>query len=350
LDARILSWRWLADLGGDFIMGKMVLGYKPNQFTTPDVFKYEMSLYAKSVYVFLQRCYTVEGETVPSKNEIAYYVGCSKRKVDDAVKELEEAGLIQIIKRKKGPKENDTNMYIIYHPEQIQELEQLPPYEEVKYKKKKKNQKPSAGDAPPKNLVQEMHYPEKSGAGDALPPEKASNDAGSQKNLVQEMHGTRLLDLDSKIDSNISDDEEIKLAFKKHFKEEISDKQAESFVDIAVEKGLSLEEVISEMEYISKRVKIKTTAAATLYSSLNAGGWAKKKREEASQRPKKPKHRLVRRKPKTSDLPEAIASQLEEAQSVQTKTDSTADEDQQALIKAKLAKMAELNKRKNPAI
>jgi hypothetical protein len=83
---------------------------------------------------------------------------------------------------------------------------------------------------------------------------------------------------------------------------------------------------------------------------LNAGGWAKKKREEASQRPKKPKHRLVRRKPKTNDLPEAIEAQLEKVQSAQTKTESTADEDQQALIKAKLAKMAELNKRKNPAI
>lgn len=337
------SWRQGADQEEDFFMGKMILGYKPNQFTAPDIFKYDISHYAKFTYVYLQRHFTVEGEVAPSKKEIAYYIDCSKRKVDDAIKELEEVGLIQIIRRKKGPKENDTNLYIIYHPEQIEGIKLLPPYEEIKYKKKK--QKPNAGDALPKNLMQEMHYPEKPNAGDALPLEDRRNNTDSNKNLVQEMHGTRLLDLDREIDSNpipddsnLSDEEMIKIAFRKHFKEEISDKQAESFVDVAVEQGLSLEEVIDEMKYIEQKVTIKTTAAATLYSSLSAGGWAKKKQEEAAKKEQKPKRRLVRKKPEK--LPEMLRLQMEEQQPPEP-VNSEESNERIANIQAKLKQMNE---------
>lgn len=297
-------------------MGKMILGYKQNQFTAPDIFKYDISLYAKLTYVFLQRYYVVEGEVAPSKNEIAHYLGCSKRKVDDAIKELEEVGLIQIVRRKKGPKENDTNLYIIYHPEQIEGLKLLPPYEEIKYTKKK--QKPSAGDALPKNLVQEMHYPEKSSAGDALPTDEARNDADSDKNLVHDLHSTISLSLElDSIDESLSDEEIIKIQFKKHLKEDISIKQAETLVEAALQQGLSLDEVIEEIEYIAKNVKIKKTAAGTLYTSLSEGGWAKKKREQAErekQEEQKQKHRLVRKKkemPRNKKLPEALRMQLE---------------------------------------
>lgn len=319
-------------------MAKMILGYKPNQFTAPDIFKYDISHYAKSVYVFLQRCYTVEGETAPSKNEIAYYVACSKRKVDDAIKELEEVGLIQIIRRKKSPKVNDTNLYIIYHPDQIEELKLLVPYEEIKYAKKK--QKSGAGDALPKKVVQEMHYPEKGGAQDALPFEESRNDADSQKKLVQEMHGTisTSLDIDSLEDSSISDEEIIKKTFKEHLKEDISLKQAEAFVDVALEKALSLDEVIDEIQYIAKHVKIKKTASGTLYTSLNEGGWSKKKREEAEkvkQEQRKPKRRLTR-KPSGSDLPQSLREQQAQPAAPEQEQDWS---DQEAEIRAKLKEL-----------
>lgn len=311
------AMRPTGEMGG-FFMDKLIRGYKPNEFNTPDIFKYKTNLTANArlVYLFLIRHYAIEGDTAPSKNEIAYYLESSKRTVDNAMKELIEVGLVQVIHRKKTPTQNDNNMYIFYHPEQVG-FELKTPYEELKYKKqkatKKVRQKSSAKNA--LLVVQNLHHQENSGAKIALPPQESSIDAGSCDLVVQKLHGTSLLDLDRKIDSeyipndhDLSDEEAIKLAFKKYFKVEITDKQAESFVDIAVEQGLTLEEVLAEMEYISKYVKIKTTSAATLYSSLSAGGWAKKKREEATKKQQKPKRRLARK----VSLPQSIQKQLEE--------------------------------------
>jgi DNA-binding transcriptional regulator YhcF (GntR family) len=333
-------------MGGFFMKhgDKLIRGYKPSEFNTPDIFKYKTNLTANArlVYLFLIRHYAIEGDTAPSKNEIAYYLECSKRTVDEAIKELIKAGLVQVIHRKKKPKQNDNNMYIFYHPEQVG-IELKQPFEELKYKKQKATKKLRQGSAEiaPPEVVQKLHHSETSSAEIALPSEKPNNDADFAKQVVQKLHGTSLLDLDRLIDSETeySDEQIVKIAFKEYFKEEISDKQAESFVDVAVEQALSLQEIVAEMDYIVGNVKIKTTAAATLYSSLNAGGWAKKKKEEAEKKPVKPKRRLAR---KPNRLPESIQS--EEQDPGETNELPLSEEElaqKQAAIKEKLRRMNE---------
>jgi predicted transcriptional regulator len=328
---------------------KLIRGYKPNEFNTPDIFKYKTNLTANArlVYLFLIRHYAIEGDTAPSKNEIAYYLECSKRTVDEAIKELIKAGLVQVVHRKKKPKQNDNNMYIFYHPEQVgMELKQ--PFEELKYKKQKATKKLRQGSAnfAPLEVVQNLHH-SKSGSAEIAPPsQESNNDAGFDEQVVQKLHGTSLLDLDRLIDSDTeySDEQIIKIAFKEYFKEEISDKQAESFVDVAVEQALSLYEIIVEMDHIVRNVRIKTTAAATLYSSLNAGGWAKKRKEEAEKKSEKPKRRLVRGKPKTdkaSGLPKTLKWQLDEGEQEPKKYNEEELADKQASIQEKLRLMNE---------
>src|SRR5690554_2422727 len=127
-------------------MDKIKRGSKRN-FTIVQniIFSLEISVYAKLVYVYLNKCADEEGQAFPSYNTIAENCSCSRRKAIEAIKELKEICLLEVQQRKiikEGKPSNTSNLYTIYD-------EPTTLVQEVHH--------PSAGDAPP--LVQEMHHP-----------------------------------------------------------------------------------------------------------------------------------------------------------------------------------------------
>lgn len=338
-------------------MSKMIRGYKKEEFHTPDVFSIDMSEHAKITYMYLQRLMDVEGDVSPSHNEVAHYCGFSQSTAKRAIKELENMDLIKIINRKKSHKENDTNLYVVYHPKQIETLKMLATWEEVKFKKKGKK-KPMVTQTLPLKTHGHTDHTLKPMVTQTPPSCETSDIKGFEKTHGHTDQVTSLLDrLDSLVlDSTLSDQEIIKISFKEIFKTEINSKQSDSFIDIASEVDLSIQEVIEEMMYIQKEVKIKTTPDRVLYKSLVAGGWLKKKKEEESKKEQEkqvPKKKLKRGKwsknsrsiRKEDKLPRAVIAQLENQElnepllPEQPSSLGGTLEEKQARVKAKIAAM-----------
>ena len=81
----------------------------------------------KLVYLYLVRCLDVDQRVMPSHKTIAKHTQLSRSTVKRCLQVLANYGLIEIINRfKEGTKENDTNYYIVYHPNQGKGLKRLP--------------------------------------------------------------------------------------------------------------------------------------------------------------------------------------------------------------------------------
>jgi hypothetical protein len=339
------------DQGGGFFMDKMILNYKPNQYSAPDIYKYDLGKHAKNVYNYLHRHFSVEGNNAPSKNEMAYYIGFSKRTIDEGINELNKVGLIQIIPQidRKG---QHSNTYLINHPEQVEGLKLLPPYTEIKMKNTKASKKkPSADIAPHADYASRKN----SGGADIAPPH--ANIARGTENEekqevsdtpVQNMHpftSNSLVEVSNSLveDDQITDEELIQTKFLKTVGKEISFEQAEKMVEKAAEKGLSLEEVYDEIEYTAK--KARSNPAGHLFTSLSKGGYYKtKKQKEAQKKETQSKRKRLARRPikRKPDLPESIQS--EEQETGETNELPLSEEElaqKQAAIKEKLRLMNE---------
>lgn len=344
-------------------MDKMILNYKPNQYSAPDIYKYDLGKHAKNVYNYLHRHFSVEGNNAPSKNEMAYYIGFSKRTIDEGINELSKVGLIQIIQQidEKG---QHSNTYLINHPEQVEGMKLLLPYAEVKMKKiEAAKKKPSA------NIAPHAKYAPRENTGDAkYAPPYANIARGTENEEKQEVSDTPMqnmhpftstslvLDSNSLVeDASITDEELIQTKFLKTVGKEITFEQAEKMIEKASEQDLSLEEVYEEIEYTAKKACI--NPAGHLFTSLSKGGYYKtKKQKEAKKKEvkQKPRHRLARKpkidQPSGSGLPESFESQSAAPEPQQEDLEDWSK--QQADIKAKLEEMNkrfEQSKQKTPA-
>jgi hypothetical protein len=133
--------------GGDFFMQEnMQRGWKKDEFSSPDVVwlldldgqvieivKGKSRVInvsgagVKLVYLYLVRCLDVDQRVMPSHKTIAKHTQLSRSTVKRCLQVLANYGLIEIINRfKEGTKENDTNYYIVYHPNQVKGLKRLP--------------------------------------------------------------------------------------------------------------------------------------------------------------------------------------------------------------------------------
>ncbi|TCS92215.1 hypothetical protein [Hazenella coriacea] len=118
---------------------KVMRGWKKQEFNTPDnVWNLKLEgVYrekrkdqmkesklsgtsVKLVYIYLLRCLDVFGEVFPSYRKIGEATEMSSKQVERCVNFLCEIKLIEKRKRyKKDSKERDSNLYVIYHPDQI---------------------------------------------------------------------------------------------------------------------------------------------------------------------------------------------------------------------------------------
>jgi len=162
------------------------------------IFDLDLSIYAKMVYVYLNRCADTEGHSFPSYKTIAEKCSCSRRTAIDAIKALQDIGLLSVKKRmmKKNEKLIHTsNLYTIYDeptPGVVQEMHH-----------------PSAGDA--LGVVQEMHHPSAGDAPNQYPITKTHiiNTQSINSPISDSQQTKEVLPLDGLIDE--SEDDEIYL-------------------------------------------------------------------------------------------------------------------------------------------
>lgn len=77
------------------------------------IFEQDISIFAKSIYLYLCRCADGQGESFPSHADIAKKCSMSVRKVADAIKELEKIGLLTKETRRNKKGGQTSNLYTI---------------------------------------------------------------------------------------------------------------------------------------------------------------------------------------------------------------------------------------------
>ena len=102
---------------------RLVRGWKKDEFSTPfaifQVGSPILDTKSLATYIYLVSRLEMDGKAIPSFSDIAKACCFSVKTAERAIERLEKVGLIKRIHRWKGPKQKDSNLYIIYHPEQI---------------------------------------------------------------------------------------------------------------------------------------------------------------------------------------------------------------------------------------
>ena len=92
-----------------------------------DIFKQDLKTVEIVTYLYLCRCGNHGGTAFPSYQNIADNCKIGKRTAIDAVKSLQEKGLLVKIIRPKDDKDNYTNIYEVAIPKSIQSATDAPP-------------------------------------------------------------------------------------------------------------------------------------------------------------------------------------------------------------------------------
>ncbi|WP_304459022.1 helix-turn-helix domain-containing protein [Alicyclobacillus sendaiensis] len=101
---------------------KVRKGWSENWFRCPNsIYDIDyISGYAKAVYIFLCRCADGEGQSFPGYNAIAKAIGFGRTRTIEAIKELEQAGLlVKEHRRNEETGEYYSNLYTVIHPDDV---------------------------------------------------------------------------------------------------------------------------------------------------------------------------------------------------------------------------------------
>lgn len=295
-------------------MSQLIRGWKRDEFSAPfaiwEVDPKVLDTKSKITYLYLASKLDSDGQSAPGFSEIAQACSFSLRSAKYAVSILEKVGLIQRIQRWKSPKQKDTNLYILHHPEQVG---LIPSYSGAS------NASPGAKNALP-------------GAGNAL-----GGSATDAPPSVTAAPNNMLVGLSVVSKLDISDIDKINFVWKQAFGERLNDIRAEGLIDYGKESGLDVEGIIKIIKDVAIHVDhFKKSPYATVLAAVKEGGW---KFDAPASKPKPKKEGKRSSQKGNSDLPKSIQKQME--QEAEGYEESEVDPEVQREILEELERMRE---------
>ena len=294
-------------------MSQLIRGWKRDEFSAPfaiwEVDPKILDTKSKITYLYLASKLDTDGQATPGYNEIAHACSFTPKSAKRAVEILEKVGLLQKINRWKGPKQKDTNLYILHHPEQVGLIA------------RGRDTKSLPGDIKslPRDTVSLGGRDTKS-----LP-----GDTGTLNNMFVGLSVVGELD--------ISDVDKINFVWKQAFGERLNDIRAEGLIDYGKESGLDVEGIIKIIKDVAIHVDhFKKSPYATVLAAVKEGGW------EFGTPASKPKSKREGKRSSQkgdSDLPKSIQKQME--QEAEGYKESKVDPEVQREILEELERMRE---------
>lgn len=305
-------------------MARLERGWVKDEFSAPrSIWKTALDQKCKIIYLYLVDQLEEGGD--PSHAEIARACSCSERTSERATDILHELGLIEKIKRPiPGKKANDTNLYIIHHPDQVDGL----PWLEAKKGK---------GKVATQSRQVEVATQSRQEVATQSRQEVATQ---SRQGSDTESVNSQSVESVSQSVISLSPEEIVNDYFKKAFDRGLNEVQMDELMSF----GLSVDELKKQIRKVSIYVDIRKSPFAAVVRAVAAAAEGKEWtwNELAGEiKPNKGKTapRSGRRQSNDEKLPRAVAQAMEREARGEKVSGGEVDPETEARLRAKLDRM-----------